>query len=400
MVNPKGKASEPEVMEQTAADRVSLLTLANTAIGMEQDARDDHCYAFNEEKCCLEGREKDHNYSTNSKTWFMGHRKTQSFSELNIHSSEESEKDFLNNETSPLYLPHYQSNDSALDVTGFDSISRKCISYENIDLKTVDVLTEKRILLGISDPDISRMTLGSNLELNTQPVSVSMPNSPPLGELRTTIEHNYSKENLFERLWNLKPMKEHQNMSDILLDRSPLFDHSYDSNKLKHENISSRTTCEQNIKKVDKIYKASSYSHTFTKSPFLDHTYQSVNKKSNKHLNVSWKKETILSSDRVFPKPPFLDHSYNTVIESDEQMEIFSPVFVRNRSSSVSVCVPFQDDSRADHSYVIKDKDDALSMSFGSGSGTESFTEEVDDVPASFGSLVSLQKDHPYVTHI
>ena len=390
-------------MEKSAADCStmssfnSLLTLANTAIGMEQDAKDDHSYAFNDEKSCLEGREKDHNYSTNSKSWFMGHRKTLSFSELNIFNAAESEKDSV--ESSHLYLPHYQSNDSALDVTGFDTISRKCISYENIDMKTVDVLTDKCILPGTSDPDISRMTLGSNLELNAQ--SFSVPNSPPLGELRTTLEHNYSKENVFERLWNYKPVKDHQNSAK--LDKSPLFDHSYDSSKEFKHNFKSTGSkhgqC-QCIEKINKIYPTSTYSETFTKSPFLDHTYQSVCNKTKRDTDSAWRKERIYSADRVFPDSPFLDHSYDTVVDTDDQMEIFSPAFVRNRSSSFSACVPAQDIFRSDHSYVIKNKEDALSMSCGSDSGTESFTEETADEPPSFGSLVSLQKDHAYVTHV
>ena len=387
-------------MERLAADcniMSSLLTLANTAIGMEQDAKDDHCYAFNDEKSCLEGREKDHNYSTNSKSWFMGHRKTQSFSELNILNTAEFETDTQGN--SHLYLPHYQSNDSALDVTGFDTISKKCISYENIDMKTVDVLTG-RILPGTSDPDISRMTLGSNLKLNAQ--SISVPNSPPLSELRTTLEHNYSKDNVLEQLW--KQVKEQNSAQILKIDKSPLFDHSYDSVKgLKHTVLGMGTEIKptRSNEKLNKIYPTSTYSETFTKSPFLDHTYQSVCNKTKKESERAWRKERFYSADRIFPDSPFLDHSYDTVVDTDDQMEIFSPAFVRNRSSSFSAYAPAHDIFRSDHSYVIKNKDDVLSMSCDSDSGTESFTEEtVDEPPTSFGSLVSLQKDHAYVTHM
>ena len=370
-------------MERSAADFntvSSLLTLANTAIGMEQDAKDDHCYAFNDEKSCVEGREKDHNYSTNSKPWFMGHRKTQSFSELNNLNTSELESDMHG--SSHLYLPHYQSNDSALDVTGFDTISRKCISYENIDMKTVDVLTGKCILPGTSDPDISRMTLGSNLKLNAQ--SVSVPNSPPLSELRTTLEHNYSKDNILTRLWN------------------PTHDHSYDSViGSKHSVMGTELKPQQSIEKMNKIYPTSTYSETFTKSPFLDHTYQSVCNRTKKDIERAWRKERFFSADRVFPDSPFLDHSYETVVDTDDQMEILNPGFVRNRSSSFSAYGPAHEIFRSDHSYVIKTKEDTVSMSCDSDSGTESFTEETaDDPPTSFGSLVSLQKDHAYVTHM
>lgn len=386
-------------MEQTAERCVSsLLTLVNTAKGMEQDAKDDHCYAFNEEKNCVEGREKDHNYSTNCKTWFMGHRKTQSLSDVNIFKSTENELDFLHNQTAPIYLPHHQSNDSALDVTGFDSISRKCISYENIDMKTVDVFTDKCILPGTSDPDISRMTLGSNFDINLSSISVSVPNSPQLSDLRATIEHNYSRGNVFERLWNYKEINEQQKTGESIFDKSPLFDHSYDLNKDKHSSTITGIKRGRSTEKVNKFCQAP-FSQAFTKSPFLDHTYQSVQNQAtcmNIDTNVPWKRgHLVYSSDKVFPKPPFLDHSYNTV--TDDQMEML----VRNRSSSVSACVPFQPDPGSDHSYVIQNKEDTLSMSCGSDSGTESFTEESDeDLPTSFGNLVSLQKDHTYFTHI
>lgn len=387
----------PEIMDPTAERCVSsLLTLVNTAKGMEQDAKDDHSYAFNEEKTCFEGREKDHNYSTNSKTWFMGHRKTQSLSDVNIFKSTENELDSQQNQTAPVYLPHYQSNDSALDVTGFDTISRKCISYENIDMKTVDVFTDRCILPGTSDPDISRMTLGSGFELNSS-VSVSVPNSPHLSDLRASIEHNYSRGTIFERLWNYKQTNEQQKIGEDMIDKSPLFDHSYDLNKNKHHSAISGIKNGGSTEKVNKFCQA------FTKSPFLDHTYQSVwSQATNIDINVPWKRgHLVYSSDKVFPKPPFLDHSYNTVI--DDQIEISTPVtsFVRNRSSSVSACVPFQIDPGSDHSYVINNKEDTLSMSCGSDSGTESFTAETDeDVPTSFRSLVSLQKDHPYFTDV
>ena len=387
-------------MELTSDSCVSsLLTLVNTAKGMEQDAKDDHCYAFSEEKSCFEGREKDHNYSTTSKTWFMGHRKIQSLSDENIFKSTQNEVAPMG-QTSVMYLPHYQSNDSALDVTGFDTISRKCISYENIDMKTVDVLADTCILPGTSDPDISRMTLGSSFEIDA--TSVSVPSSPQLSELRTTIEHNYSKGNVFEKLWQYKDMKELRTVNKNILDKSPLLDHSYNSNKDNNNFPSNSIHRRRSNEQVKKIYPVP-FSQAFTKSPFLDHTYQSVqNQAMSMETNVSWKKGLVHSLDRVFPKPPFLDHSYNTVIDTDHEMETFSPTFIRNRSSSLSAHVPFKGDPRSDHSYVINNEESlSLSQSCGSDSGTESFTEEADDyVPTSFGSLVSLQKDHPYFTHI
>ena len=379
----------------------SLLTLVNTAKGMEQDAKDDHCYAFNEEKSSFEGREKDHNYSTTCKTWFMGHRKTQSLSDENIFKSTNDEVAFLGQSAS-VYLPHHLSNDSALDVMGFDTISRKCILYENIDMKTIEVSSERCILPGTSDPDISRMTLGSNFELNSTSITGSVPNSPQLSDLRSTLEHNYSKGNVFERLWQYsREIKEPPARNKTVLDKSPLLDHSYNSSK---DNVSFPFKHFYRRRSIEQVRKISTVplSQAFTKSPFLDHTYQSVrNQAMNTETNVTWKKGLPHCSDRVFPKPPFLDHSYNTVIDSDHEMETFSPAFIHNRTS-LSAQVSLRDDSRSDHSYVINNKEDTLlnSPSCASDSGTESLTEEDDDLPTSFGSLVSLQKDHPYFTHI
>lgn len=385
-----------EEVEPTSFDM-----LVRTALALQEgDPRDEHSYAFSDKKIAFDGSKKDHCYSTNSK---MAHRKVASLSDENIYQST-LEVALPKHQTD--LLPQYQSKDSALDVTGFDTISEKCLSYENIHLKTVDVFTDKCILPGMSDPDISKMTLRSQSSFSK---SSSLPNSPPKKEQTLSIDHTYSTKLL--RDWNLNST-EILNKCDThfreqnIQNKSPLFDHSYDTNP-KRKSL----PCNVGIKRGRSsevinfnFSQMNLKSSDFTKSPFLDHSYQSVELRCFAKRQVTGKK-SLASSDKVYvrmrdePQPFFhqsLDHTYGQIGDSS------SPDECRLRSNSMSsMPPPSMLDLVTDHSYVQtspskrSSEEDLTGLS---DSGTESFNDDDEEMSEIFGSLVTLQKDHSYVT--
>lgn len=424
-VEPRGNLAQNE------RRMTSFETLVHTALALEEDPRDEHSYAYSDRKKSKESMDKDHCYYSGSK--LDSHRKIQSLSEENLFAPAQSDvfdRYFV--------LPHYRSNDSALDVTGFDTISDKCLSFENIHVKTVDVFTENCILPGVSDPDLSRMTIEGQADASS---SLSLPNSPSFGF--SVEDHSYSysscilseqnRETLLkDHAYNNLPRVNSQDRQRFLLD------HSYGNRKRRdslpasvgikrgrsNDDLSLLGSC--NFKRKD-----------FSKSPFLDHTYQSVemqnvqakysskrNKaimKMNKNLPMS-KSETenkaakenkdrnSSQTDYVYKQTLFqnkllIDHTYEEITDSTADMPLQGFISQAQGIAVSELAHIFGEikTDNSDHSYVIKKQiDDAGCSMELSDSGTESLNEEEDaEAPFSFSEYVDTHvnkghMEHPY----
>ncbi|KAL4230344.1 hypothetical protein ACF0H5_010727 [Mactra antiquata] len=362
-------------------DRVmtSFETLVHTALALEDDPRKEHSYAYSDQRNALYYMDKDHCYAFCGR---LAHRKVTnlSLSEENL-SSEQKDMTGTDNFT-PIILPHYRSNDSALDVTGFDSISEKCHSVENINVKTVDVFSENCILPGVSDPDLSRMTLQGQATTET---SSSLPK-----RLHSNMDHSYSQK-LKECFPNITGVKRGRSNDDI--------------NLLGENSI---------LKRKD-----------FTKSPFLDHSYQAVElqkfnsnhehdksecknssdsatQEGAQHVYSESEKNVRLMTSIAFPNQPFLDHTYEEISDSTAECPL-TDLIIQTRKASTDRRVPVFTETKAnsDHSYVLLHQADDSEGNISdndllSDSGTESLNEDNDDVLRN-ERFVSTCKDHAYV---
>lgn len=398
----RGSANEQSTMS-------SFETLVNTALALEDDPRNEHSYAYTLKKSAQEGKDKDHSYASDSK---LLHRKVQSLSEEDLCQSSHSDN-------RSIMLPHYLSNDSALDVTGFDTISDKCLSCENIHLKTVDVFTHECILPGISDPDISKMTLQSCSDTNESQISKK---SSVVKKL--SVDHTYSHDE--------KPT-----------DKVPLLDHSYDQSK-KRLPSSSGVKRGRSSDDIDIIGMSGFKKKDFKNSPFLDHLYQSVEIQKKTIMNnkdvidLEPEKNSIRKLSAKKPSQRKRDHS-NRDVDTENALDVHNTddhnqrrvrldnkyqlescldhTYEQIADTSTEICVnkffvQVGDQShdqelkteQTDHSYVITEKYNNQSSAEEcshlelSDSGTESLNEDEDNCIAStFIRLVTMHKDHAYV---
>ncbi|XP_045205281.2 uncharacterized protein LOC123557711 [Mercenaria mercenaria] len=430
VVEPRGTFAENEQRKMT-----SFETLVHTALALEEDPRDEHSYAYSDKKVFQESMDKDHCYYSGSK--LDSHRKIQSLSDENL-SIPPRKNDFIDKN---FLLPHYRSNDSALDVTGFDTISDKCLSSENIHVKTVDVFTENCILPGVSDPDLSRMTIKSQ-------TSFSLPNSPPSSEI-SVIDHSYSyimSEQKVSEQNRMSLLKDHayNNFSKINSHEKPkvLLDHSYGNGK-RRDSLPSNVGVKRG-RSNDDLSLLGSYSFKrkdFTKSPFLDHSYQSVQlrneqtqtiKRQSSKRNKSVVKESVVKTDKcmqrhgneidskeieissspktyivkraLLPNRLLMDHTYEEITDTTVDMPTG---FVTKVQAVVETELAQMFDEirtdKSDHSYVIKNCEstniDSSSEEL-SDSGTESLNEEEEEnlnIPVNKRVQSHVDKEHKQV---
>ena len=299
--------------------------LGRRAPEIKGTTKDEHSYAYSLNKQAFEGKEKDHCYSYKDRV--IMNARPHSMSDDSLSDSEKSDDHY------GYLLPHYQSSDSALDVTGFDSISEKCLSTENLNVKTVDVFTERCILPGKSDPDISKMTLQSSTDF-VKPSSLPTSFQNELSGKRMIMDHNYSS---FAKLFAEK------DSSPSLSSWSPLQDHSYNLCDGGQQLVSvglKRGRSIETVDHIDHIDLNIPETTRVSKSPFLDHTYQSEElkklslRKSNKSLLMmqygnsrntveagSGRTSTIgcFADNKQYKyqsRPPLCDHTYDKTDES------------------------------------------------------------------------------------
>jgi len=396
----------------------SFEKLIHAAIGLEKDALKEHDYAFhNTPKFCVR---KDHSYSSKKQ-----HRKTQSVENLtvankpldhcyykcldtrqvsqcyikgkwkNYNSMCFPDDSFIsyNSQESTNYIrciPHYRSNDSALDVTGFDTVSDKCLSTDNIHLKTVDVITEAQIFSGISDPDISKMTIASE----TETMSTSLLKNPSMN----VFDHTYSH---------------------ITAEKDAVFDHTYntyDKSNERRESFPSsagikrlRSNENLNLSKMA-FFKR----QDFKKSPFLDQSYELLDRQKlcRKHGSLKHRKrdktrendieanhhrqQRSLKSGVSEPNQILLDHTYGEVEDSTD--DIVNQIQKSEKTEHNTL--DFKN-RWYDHSYVKESLKKMDSMEALSDSGTESLNDEEEaEMSTTFERMLSCiakTKDHTYV---
>lgn len=386
--------SDPPRGKENTFDRTmtSFETLVHTALALEGDPRNEHSYACTDKKSALNGMDKDHCYAFCSKLANRWHRKSSSLSyeDLSTDPADTSDRNML----IPFMLPHYRSNDSALDVTGFDTISDKCHSFENINVKTVDVFSEKCILPGLSDPDLSRMTI----EGHADETSSSLPN-----RLQSNMDHSYSQKFKDSFPKNAGVKRGHSN------DNINIFDENYV------------------LKRKD-----------FTKSPFLDHSYQAVEwqkikaspsqepdrckytsnvsshgtDSSSQTIAGSGKCESDLKTDKddvmlmtsiAFPNQPFLDHTYEEMSDSTAELPLTDLIIqTRKNSTEGGISLFTENKTDSDHSYVLLQQKDVCDDKCVDGdslsdSGTESLNEEDSNLSFTNERYVTAYRDHAYV---
>lgn len=428
-VEPRGTFAENEQHNMT-----SFETLVHTALALEEDPRDEHSYAYSDKKVSQESMDKDHCYYSGRK--LQSHRKVQSLSDEDLFTSTQShifgDKHFI--------LPHYRSNDSALDVTGFDTISDKCLSFENIHVKTVDVCTESCILPGVSDPDLSRMSIQSRADVET---SFSLPNSPPISG-KSVTDHSYShKVTATVEQNKLTLLKDHAyNNYSIrkLRGRAQefLLDHSY-GNQTRRDILPASVGVKRGRSNDDlSLLGSCSFKRKdFKKSPFLDHTYESVelqkshatqkqlskqnktvemiesrdNKREDESNSFTPKAIKISESNNkivyaikpiLFHNQSLMDHTYEEITDSTADFPLTDFMRRAQRPSTCGLAHIFSEPvtDQSDHSYVInKELDDFSSTcsSSESDSGTESLNEdEEEELSALLNKCVNPHKEHPY----
>lgn len=399
-------------------DLSSFDKLIHAALHLDTDTLLEHNYSFHGKDVRVE-----HSYSSADR---VGHRKTQSEDDLTFiksvkwvdhsyfkyknltdwkehHSSQEDLSHSDSYKTlGPLVTDigittQYRSNDSALDVTGFDTVSDKCLSQDSIHLKTVDVFTQPQINSGISDPDISKMTIASE----TETLSTSLPINP--SNIGNIFDHTYSH----------KTAK--------VVDKDAVFDHTYNTSNKSHERRDSLPTTVgvkrgRSNEDLKVLYLKR---QDFKKSPFLDQSYQLLekNKTCRRHGSLKHRRKGKLSEsdadecNQKHQKNPscsdskiFLDHSYGG-IESAELRSAGSDKTKRiHRGETLNPQAEYKND-KSDHSYVIpKDteiSEEVYSPGALSDSGTESLNDEEEaEMSSTFERLltcIAQSQDHNYV---
>ncbi|XP_060603940.1 uncharacterized protein LOC132756814 [Ruditapes philippinarum] len=413
-VEPRGTFCECDRKEMTSFER-----LVHTAIALEGDPRDEHSYAYSDKKKSKEGMDKDHSYYFGSRLDSYCHRKIQSLSYENLvvpsTKSSFNDKYFI--------LPHYRSNDSALDVTGFDNISEKCLSVDNLNVKTVDVFTQNCILPGVSDPDLSMMSIQGR-------TSFSLPNSPPSSEIFVK-DHSYVMLVPDYRALREKCIKEN---------RECLYkDHTYINYSQKH--VKRRDSLPSNVgikrgRSNDDLSLLGSNNFKrkdFTKSPFLDDSYQSVEVKKehtqdektcaskcdkevvkvfkditqfklpNKPDTENESGKTLFVKQGLLPGHLLMDHTYEEM--TDSSVDVPSGLMTKTQAVVENELAKMFGEiktEKSDHCYVTLKTEviDSEPDNSCSDSGTESLNEEdefhvTDNKPIH--SLADKQhKEHPY----
>ena len=401
---------EEQPRGSSAVAMTSFEKLVHTALGLEKDPMNEHSYAFHKGVSARDGMDKDHSYfSQRSKTetspekkgatnllpdhgYFSklfpraGSLKDKKKKSLRFSSQEDVMSDNSFGDTSRecgnnlvVVSQHYRSNDSALDMTSSDSVSDQYLSNENINLQTVDVHTEPRVNLCVSDPDISKMTIES---------SVSLPNSPNVK--MNILDHCYSHESI----------KIQTSKMDVV---SLFLDHTYDNCDEKSAHTKS-TNWKRGLSNDDLVLGSNSRSREMNlkNSPFLDHSYQSMQR--SRKFKTS---DMCNTSDQ---KTNFMEHKNKS---NTFNLSLFDHTYEDTKDTKVSKqqCASTEnltmDTEESDHSYVIPSADcemmDGSSLESQSDSGTESLNG--DEEPMSLTTeknvttrcLQNFHKEHAYV---
>lgn len=422
---------------ETVEELSSFEKLVHTALALEKDPLTEHDYAISNMVYLM----KDHSYSSVSldpkrrayrdmregtclgKTdhcYFHRHTdddvlKDQSSSAENI-SSQDGYKNCtpllsgkLADNTS--LLKQYRSADSALDVTGFDMVSDKCLSEESIDLRTVDVFTEQQMFSGISDPDISKMSI----ESESTTLSSSLPENP--FSVGKSLDHTYSN-----------------SISGCIETNR---DHTYNSSdkvSTRRDSLPTAVGVKRGLSNEDLSLTNLLYfkRQDFKKSPFLDQSYPLLEKKNfNECAQKNRKRETTRKMDiqnvyKIAQEIGFksyatysesnqtlLDHTYEEINDTANCFKVSDLMRRMNRDDCKSSIFTSSEDingstnDKTDHSYVMpKDEDSVIDMytsssSALSDSGTESLNEEEEvEMSLTFERLMTnmaTKKDHTYV---
>ncbi|XP_052794053.1 uncharacterized protein LOC128227489 [Mya arenaria] len=397
---------EDEPRGRQVVEMTSFEKLIHTALGLEKDPLNEHSYAFSFQCCAKDGMDKDHSYFSQSSqseqnvtdsdrdrvlpdhVYFSSNlSRTSSFKKKKKKNMQFSSNDNLlqsSYEGEKLtVLPHYRSNDSALDLTSCDTISEQYLSHENINVRTIDVRTEPRLISGISDPDISRMTIES---------SSSMPSSPNFKF--SVVDHSYSHESL----------ERSASKMDIV---SLFLDHPYDYCEKKSNSLNALAQSDS-LKRglsnddLSLVNNGQLKRQDFKNSPFLDHSYQSIERQRgrNNRDTVASDTKQINEIDKLQKKmfSQCLDHTYE---QHPGGKKLLTP---RPKGSKETVQMEMDNDT--DHSYVIPSEDCEMEEDVGSSSdsGTESLNEDDDgevlpvlDRLTHCRSLQNFRKEHAYV---
>lgn len=390
----------------------SFETLVHTALALKNDPRNEHSYAayrLPEKRMVCEGLNKelkDHCYyfGSTGRIPRFSHRRAQSLSVSEENLTEDTTN--VNFYYKQLIQPQYLSNDSALDVTGFDSMSEKCQSFGN--LQSVEMLETQCILPGISDPDLSRMSIQTQFEVNTLAEVSGDKRSPDDRELE--LEHNKHsllKDHAYNagahRKKDSLPVNSgvkrgHSNDDLIRLNHnyfkrkdfknSPFLDHSYQSLEVQHGSLSNNAVS-RNIRGKNSVHPESA-------------KLEIVKKNSNQSSQLQHDTASHSVINVVYcPKQLFLDHTYEEFVDASANISFseFMEKLQEEGKSGVQHSPLQTKTDRSDHSYVIKrcvrDFDcSSLSSSVPSDSGTESLKdEELDENPDTFEVCL---KEHKY----
>lgn len=409
----------------------SFQKLVVTALASENEHLHGHDYAHSGNICVR----KDHSYSSAS----MVHRHKKSHSASGVFETKPKDHSYFTSRSpvewdesnisddyptsawhfsgSPAYLTsglegrtlqntQYRSNDSALDVAGCETVSDRYVSQDSIHLETVDVSTEQQIFSGISDPDISKMTIDTETEV----LSSSLPeNSSFIGN---SFDHTYSN----------RIVDGASNDRDFILHT---FDHTYnscDNTQIRRDSLSMAVGVKRGRSNEDLSLSNTLYlkKQDFKKSPFLDQSYQLLEKEKlgRRYGSLKYRKrEKTHYSDieNVYklaqlkgvksyatysePNKLFQDHTYEQIGDTATCFKVSDLV----RKIHVGESSRDMKNNTSDHSYVMEKEDEELEDlgSALSDSGTESLNEEEEaEMSSTFERLMTCmvtQKDHAYV---
>ncbi|KAK3597486.1 hypothetical protein CHS0354_041907 [Potamilus streckersoni] len=395
---------------QSARKLLAFVDVAFASHAFGKDPWSEHSYAVNEDvqhenvpdydhNYMSRTRENDHSYST------VG--KTERSKALDFKEKEKTEVPCLQRRASTGSESHLFAEEEILTSSDnttksnpcfhdscFALRSRHCFSLEMIH--NIDIACKKKDLtLGLSDPDISRIVLDGQ---PTRPAVL-----PQQMDTHSAFDHSYAVTNLTTSTMSLNP-KSLENVTETKVPdegspggqiwnnteispneflKSPFLDHSYQLVERKRFKIK----------------------NSFAQSPFLDHSYQSVKMQNLRNFqNAGTKRDGCEDVSNAPIRSPYFDHSYDRLLTfvpnspdlgknepSKEPLYLDHSYETKNREfigvSKGTFGLQPSISCKTDHSYFISDSP--------TDSGTGSNLEDENDIEMN---LLQFHKDHTYTT--
>ncbi|KAL3879052.1 hypothetical protein ACJMK2_031366 [Sinanodonta woodiana] len=397
---------------ESARKLLAFVDVAFASHAFGKDPWSEHSYAVSEDvqhenvpdydhSYMSRTRENDHSYSTVGKTQISKvldciekektevqclQRRASTGSERNLFTEENVE--MLTSSQIPT-----QSN-ACFHDSCFALKSRHCFSLEMIN--NIDIACKKKDLpLGISDPDISRIVLDGQ---PTRPAIL-----PQHIDMHSAFDHSYAVTNHTTSTMSLSP-KSLENANETKVpDEGSNGGQIWNNTEISPNEFLKSPFLDHSYQLVER--KRFKMKNSFAQSPFLDHSYQSVKMQNLRNVqNTGAKRDGSNDVSNIPIRSPYFDHSYDMLLTSvpnsldlsknepskgllylDHSYETKNKEFGGISKGKFGLQPSIS--RKTDHSYFISDSP--------TDSGTGSNLEDEDDIEMN---LLQFHKDHTYTT--